>query len=414
MTRANVLQEVRRMRFEELYARRQRRELTMVDAAEILGVTERTFRRWSTRYEADGVEGLADRRLGRASARAVPVDEALQMVQLYESRYTGWNVTHFHECWQAEHGGTRSYTWTKNRLQRAGHVVRAPRRGAHRKKRPRKPLPGMMLHQDGSTHEWVPGCQWDLIVTLDDATSELYSAFFVAEEGTMSSFRGLRAVIETKGLFSSLYTDRGSHYWHTEKTGGKVDKTRLTQVHRALQQLGITLIPAYSPEARGRSERVFRTLQDRLPKELALAGITDMAAANQFLRTRFLPAYNRRFAVPAAESGTAFVPWIGTNLAEILCVQEERVVAKDNTVRYQGLSLQIPSDPHRFHYVKATVRVHEYPDGTLAVFHGPRRLAHYEAGGQVREPTPLPAIATARPTDRRPRRSAVSDHLCAK
>ncbi|MBX3334431.1 MAG: ISNCY family transposase [Nitrospira sp.] len=385
MTRANVLQEVRRMRFEELYTRRQRRELTMVDAAEMLGVTERTFRRWSTRYEAEGVEGLEDRRLGRASARAVPVDEVLRMVTLYETQYRGWSVKHFHEHWHAEHGGTHSYTWTKNRLQAAGQVARAPRRGAHRKKRPRKPLPGMMLHQDGSTHEWVPGCQWDLIVTMDDATSELYSAFFVEEEGTMSSFQGLREVIETQGLFSSLYTDRGSHYWHTEAAGGKVDKTQLTQVHRALRQLGITLIPAYSPEARGRSERVFRTLQDRLPKELAQAGITDMTTANQVLRDRFVPAYNRRFAVPATDPGTAFVPWIGTNLAAILCVHEERIVANDNTVRYQGKSLQIPPNQHRFHYVKVTVRVHEYPDGTLAVFHGPRCLARYQGDGRVIE-----------------------------
>ena len=387
MTRAPVLQEVRRMRCEELYARRQRRELTMVEAAECLGVTERTLRRWSTRYEAEGVTGLEDRRLGQASARAVPVDEALQMVRLYESRYTGWTVKHFHERWQAEHGGTRSYPWTKTRLHATGHVARAPRRGAHRKKRPRKPLPGMMLHQDGSTHQWVPGCQWYLSVTMDDATSDLYSAFFVEEEGTMSSFQGLREVIAAKGLFSSLYTDRGSHYWYTTEAGGKVDKTRLTQVHRALQQLGITLIPAYSPEARGRSARVFRTLQDRLPKELALAGITTMAAANGYLAEQFLPAYNRRFAVPAAETGTAFVPWIGTPLAEILCIQEERVVAKDNTVRYQGVSLQIPPDRHRFHYVKVTVRVHEYPDGTLAVFHGPRCLARYDAEDQLIEPT---------------------------
>lgn len=387
MTRATVLQEVRQMRFEEVYARRQRRDLTMAEAAEILGVTERTFRRWSVRYEAEGAAGLADRRLGRASARAVPVDEALRMVTLYETQYRGWTVKHFHERWQTDHGGTRSYTWTKQRLQAKGQVVRAPRRGAHRKKRPRKPLPGMMLHQDGSRHEWVPGCQWDLIVTMDDATSALYSAFFVEEEGTLSSFQGLREVIEAKGLFSSLYTDRGTHYWHTEETGGKVDKTRLTQVHRALQQLGITLIPAYSPEARGRSERVFRTLQDRLPKELALAEITMMAAANRYLAEHFLPAYNRRFAVGAAESGTAFVPWIGTNLAEILCLQEERVVANDNTVRYQGRHLQIPSDRHRFHYVKVTVRVHAYPDGTLAVFHGPRCLARYQPDGRVIEST---------------------------
>jgi transposase len=386
MTRATVLQEVRQMRFEELYERRQRREITMAEAGAMLGVTERTFRRWSGRYDAEGAEGLEDRRIGRASARAVPVDEALRMVTLYETRYTGWTVKHFHEHWHAEHGGTRSYTWTKRTLQAAGQVARAPRRGVHRKKRPRKPLPGMMLHQDGSTHEWVPGWQWDLIVTVDDATTEIYSAFFVEEEGTRSSLQGLREVIETKGLFSSLYTDRGTHYWYTEEAGGKVDKTRLTQVHRALQQLGITLIPAYSPEARGRSERVFRTLQDRLPKELARAHITDMAAANRFLRDRFVPAYNQRFAVPAAESGTAFVPWSGSNLAEILCAQDERVVANDNTVRYQGRSLQIPQDRHRYHYVKVTVRVHEYPDGTLAVFHGPRCLARYTAAGQLITP----------------------------
>jgi hypothetical protein len=280
-------------------------------------------------------------------------------------------------------------------------------------------LSGMMLHQDGSTHEWVPECQWDLIVTLDDATSELYSAFFVEEEGTLSSLRGLREVIETQGLFSSLSTDRGSHYWYTDEAGGKVDKTRLTPVHRAVQQLGLTLIPAYSPEARGRSERAFRTLQDRLPKELALAGITEMAAANRYLAERFLPAYNQRFAVAAPEVGTAFIPWIGTHLAEILCVQDERVVAKDNTVRYQGTILQIPQDPHRFHDVKVPVRVHEYPDGTLAVFHGPRCLARYYADGRLIEtgrahlarhgPThgsDIPPIVDPRPT----RRETISAH----
>ena len=385
MTRARVLQEVRQMRFEELYERRQQRILTMAEAGEMLGVTERTFRRWSGRYHAEGAEGLQDRRIGRLSARAVPVDEALRMVTLYETRYTGWTVKHFHERWQAEHGGTRSYSWAKKTLQAAGHVTRATRRGAHRKKRPRKPLPGMMLHQDGSTHEWVSDCQWDLIVTLDDATSELYSAFFVEEEGTLSSFQGLQEAIGTKGLFSSLYVDRGSHYWYTEEAGGKVDKLRLTQVHRALQQLGITLIAAYSPEARGRSERAFRTLQDRLPKELALAGITEMAAANRYLTEQFMPQHNARFMVQATEAGTAFIPWVGTPLAEILCVQDARVVANDNTVHYHRQRLQIPQDPHRFHYVKVTVRVHEYPDGTLAVFHGPRCLARYHADGQLIE-----------------------------
>ena len=403
MTRATVLQEVRQMRFEELYARRHRRELTMTEAAEMLGVTERTFRRWRDRYEADGAEGLQDRRLGCPSGRAVPVDEVLRMVTLYETRYTGWTVKHFHERWRQAHGGTRSYTWTKKTLQAAGQVTRAPRRGAHRKKRPRKPLPGMMLHQDGSTHEWVPGCQWDLIVTLDDATSEIYSAFFVEEEGTLSSFQGVREVIEAKGLFSSLYTDRGSHYWHTKAAGGRVDTVRLTPVHRALHQLGITLLPAYSPEARGRSERMFRTLQERLPKELHLASITDMAAANRFLVEQFLPAFNQRCTVQAEEPGTAFVPWIGTNLPDLLCVHDERVVAKDNTVHYHRHRLQIPQDAYRFHYVKATVRVHEYPAGTLAVFMG-----HGVWPATSRWPTARaqPPPAQVRPRDRTPDRSS--------
>ena len=211
------------------------------------------------------------------------------MMTLYETQYTGWTVTHVHECWQTEHGGARSYSWAKQTLQTAGQVTRATRRGAHRKKRLHKPLPGMMLHQDGSTHEWIPDCQWDLVVTLDDATTEIYSAFFVEEEGTLSSLRGRREVMETKGLFSSLDTDQGSHYWVTEEAGGNVDKIRLTQVHRAVQQLGVTLLPAYSPEARGRSERAFRTLQDRLPNELALAGITEMAAANRVSRRAVSP-----------------------------------------------------------------------------------------------------------------------------
>ena len=245
----------------------------------------------------------------------------------------------------------------------------------------------MMLHQDGSSHEWVPGRWWDLIVTMDDATSDIYSAFFVAEEGTMSSFQGVSEAIRAKGLFCSLYADRASHYWNTPEAGGKVDKDTPTQVGRALAQLGIELIPAYSPEARGRSERMFGTLQKRLPQELRLAGITDMVEANRFLKEVFLPQHNARFATPAEDRGTAFVPFTGA-LDDILCIHEERTVSNDNTVRYKRLALQIPAGRHRRHYVKARVRVHEYPDGTMAVFHGPRCLARYHADGQPIDTTP--------------------------
>ena len=240
----------------------------------------------------------------------------------------------------------------------------------------------MMVHQDGSRHEWLPGQPaLDLIVTMDDATSEIYSAFFVDEEGTMSSLRALFEVIGERGLFCSLYADRASHYWHTPDAGGKVDKDNPTQVGRALQRLGIELIAAYSPEARGRSERMFGTLQKRLPQELRLAGITGIDEANRFLKEVYLPQHNARFALPAEVEGSAFVSFAGA-LDDILCIQEERTVSNDNTVRYKRRLLQLPADRHRRHYVKATVRVHEYPDGTLAVFHGPRCLARYQTDGE--------------------------------
>ncbi len=380
MRRIEQLQELRLMKFEEIYGRTHRGGLSQAEAAEVLGVSERTFRRWRDRYQADGAEGLYDRRLGRVSARRAAVDEVTALLALFDTRYWDFTAKHFHEKLVADHAFKRSYNWVRLSLQAHGRRRAAPRRGAHRRKRPRRALPGMMLHQDGSSHQWVPDQWWDLIVTMDDATSEIYSAFFVAEEGTMSSFTALDEVIRAKGLFCSLYADRAGHYWHTPEAGGTVDKDNPTQLGRALAQLGIELIPAYSPEARGRSERMFATLQKRLPQELRLAGITDMAQANRFLKERYLPGHNARFAVPPEAEGSAFVPFAGA-LDDILCVQQERTVSNDNTVRYKRLVLAIPPDRHRRHYVKARVRVHEYPDRTLAVFHGPRCLARYQADG---------------------------------
>jgi len=283
--------------------------------------------------------------------------------------------------------GQRSYTWVKRQLQDNGFIKKAKKRGQHRRKRERAAMVGMMLHQDASTHEWVPGKHWDLVVTLDDATSEIYSAFFVDEEGTHSSFRGVKEVISIHGLFCSLYTDRGTHYWKTPKVGDKVDKVNKTQFGRAMEQLGIEMIPAYSPEARGRSERMFRTLQERSIKELASANITEMNEANIFLKEVYLPEHNARFAVRAKEQDCAFVPWLdsGMNLNDILCLQEQRTVKKDNTVSYAGMQLQIPKTKNRCHYIKAKVRVHEYIDGSLAIFHGPRKLANYTKNGELIE-----------------------------
>jgi transposase len=377
-----VVPEVRVARIVEAIGSSRSKRLSCKEAAEVLGISERHFRRLRDGYEAEGAEGLMDRRRGRVSGRRAPVDEIEWVLEQYRTRYFDFTAKHFHERLVAEDGFRRGYTWTKLTLQRAGLLRRAPKRSAHRKKRVRRPLPGMLLFQDGSRHAWLEGRPpLDLIVTLDDATSEIYSAFLVEEEGTFSSLRGLQEVIERQGLFSSLYTDRGSHYFFTPKAGEAVSKEQRTQVGRALRQLGIEHIASYSPEARGRMERAFGTLQGRLPQELRLAGITTIEAADRFLTERFLPEHNRRFAVAAAETGSAFVPFAG-NLAEILCVHEERVVGNDNCVRYAGLSLQIPEHRHRHHFVKAKVRVHAYENGSLAIFHGPRCLARYQADGR--------------------------------
>lgn len=371
------------MRFEEAYTSWQEKRLSQTGAAQLLGVCERTFRRYINRYEEDGLDGLLDKRLDQVSHLRAPVDEVLRLETLYRETYDGWNIKHFHERYRSHHQGERSYTWVKKTLQTNGVVSKGKAKSAYRKRRLPAPLPGMMIHQDGSTHQWIPGEYWDLIVTLDDATNEIYSAFFVAEEGTLSSFQGVQETIKAKGLFSSFYSDRGSHYWHTPEAGGKVDKSNLTQFGRAMQQLGIQMIPAYSPQARGRSERMFGTLQGRLPQELALKGITTMAQANQFLHDDFLPRFNRQFTRSAREEGSGFVPLLDTRLDDILCLQTERQVGKDSCVSYHRRQLQLPPDSQSAHYIKATVRVHEYPDGSLAVFHGPRKLASYDGNGQA-------------------------------
>src|ERR1700712_2544915 len=386
MRRTEALQGVRVIKFRSVLDRYESRDLNQIEAAELLGITERTFRRWCHRYEEAGDAGLLDRRLGGVSGKRVPVDRSEEVEALYRARYSGFTARHFHEHLVRDHQFSWGYTWTKLFLQSKGLLVRAKTRGAHRRKRPRRPIPGMMLHQDGSRHEWLAGHDaMDLIVTMDDATSMIYSAFLLPEEGTASTFQALLAVFGTHGLPLSLYTDRGSHYFHTPKAGGKVDRTALTQVGRALAHLGVEHIAAYSPQARGRSERVFHTLQDRLTKELALAGITTVDAANLFLRDVYVPAHNARFAIKPEQDGSAFVAIAGIDLGEILCVQEERQVGNDNCVSFNRLKLQIPASPLRAHFVRAKVKVRHYHDGTNAIFHGPRCLGRYDRKGVAAE-----------------------------
>jgi hypothetical protein len=402
MNRATWLQGRRMLKFRDVLSRWERRELSMIEAGELLGMSERQFRRYRERFEDEGEAGLVDQRLGKPSPKRIEAAEVVRMLELYRTVYWGWNVRHFHEHGVSDHKFAWGYTWTKTQLHAAGLVERAKRRGAHRRKRERKPCEGMMLHQDGSQHVWLEGqAPLDLIVTMDDATSTIYSAFLVEQEGTASTFCGLLEVFVAHGLPCSLYSDRGSHYFYTDKAGEAVDKNRLTQVGRALDRLGVEHIPAYSPEARGRSERMFGTLQDRLVKELKHAGVCDIATANQWIREVYLPRHNARFAKPAAVAEKAFVAVDPELLSETLCIEEERVVGRDNTVSYEGLKLQLPESSVRAHYVKARVKVREYPDGSLAVFHGPRCLCRYDQEGrQIAVPTRLSLASCSTPSRR--------------
>jgi len=365
--------------------------LSQLEAAALLGCSERQFRRYRDRFLDEGEDGLRDGRLGRTSARAISVSERAAMLELYRARHLGWTAKHFHDWGKRHHGFAWGYTWTKTQLQAAGLLQRAPRRGAHRRKRERKPCAGMMLHQDGSRHVWLDGQgEMDLIVTMDDATSWIYSAFLVEEESTDSTFRACLETFSENGLPCALYTDRGSHYFVTPEADGPVDKVHLTQVGRALSRLGVEHIPAYSPEARGRSERMFGTLQDRLVKELALAQLRDMAAANRWIKEHYLPEHNRLFAHAPMVQDNAFVAVAHGDLVETLCSEHERSVSRDNTVSWEGLRLQIPESPLRAHYVKARVKVRRYPDARLAIFHGPRRIAQFDADGS---PIAMPVTA---------------------
>jgi Winged helix-turn helix len=402
MNRATWLQGRRMLKFRDVLNRWERRELSMMEAGELLGMSERQFRRYRERFEEDGEAGLIDRRLGKPSPKRIAAGELDRMLELYRTTYRGWNVKHFHEHGMRDHQFAWGYTWTKTQLHTAGLVERAKRRGAHRRKRERKPCEGMMLHQDGSQHVWLEGQPpLDLIVTMDDATSTIYSAFLVEQEGTISSLCGLLEVFEARGLPCSIYSDRASHYFHTDKAGAAVDKAHPTQVGRALDRLGIEHIPAYSPEARGRSERMFGTLQDRLVKELKHAGLRDIETTNRWIREVYLPRHNARFAKPAALPETAFVAADPELLRETLCIEEERVVSRDNTVAYEGMRLQLPESRVRAHYVKARVKVREYPDGTLAVLHGPRCLCRYDQDGRQIAATTQPSLASCSTPSRR-------------
>ena len=374
----------RAMKVQEVMLQAMAKKITWFQAAEIMGISDRHMRRWRERYEESGFRGLFDRRRGKPSPKRVPLAVLERVLELYREKYFDFNLRHFHEKLASEHQIGLSYSWVKGVLQGAGLVARGRQRGVHRKRRPRRPLPGMLLHIDGSRHQWFQDERWyDLIVILDDASSEIYYAQLVEEESTVTVMAGLREVIERKGVFCALYSDRGSHFWLTPKVGGKVDPHRLTQVGRALRELGIGMIPAYSPQARGRSERSFGTWQGRLPQELRLHKIASLEAANGFLREHYIAEFNRHFQVAAAQRGNAFSACRGRNLDLVFSLQFERAVNRDNTVSFQNLSLQIEAVRWRATLAGCQVTVHQHLDGTLSLTHGPHLLGRYTAEGRA-------------------------------
>ncbi len=379
----------RAMKVQEVILRAIAKRMTWWQAAEILGISDRSMRRWRRRYQLWGYDGLWDRRRGRPSPRRVPLEQAERVLRLYQEKYFDLNVRHFHEKLREEQGLPLSYTWVKLALQGAGLVKKGRRRGVHRRRRPRRPLPGMLLHLDASSHAWFPDARrYDLLVVLDDATSEIYYAQLVEEESTRTVLQALREVVERQGLFCALYSDRASHFFQTPQAGEAVDPHRLTQVGRALRELGMRMIPAYSPQARGRSERNFGTWQGRLPQELRLRGIGTLAEANRFLRQEYIAEFNRRFAVPAAQLGSAFLRLQGQDLERIFSVQQERVVNRDNTVSVGNRVLQIEKTPWRGTLAGCRVIVYEHLDGTLSVGYGPHVVGRFTAEGVALGPAP--------------------------
>jgi len=367
-------------------------KLNWLQAADICGVSPRQMRRLRERYEQFGVEGLRDGR-GRPRRERVPLATVDEVCRLKATVYPDFSVRQFHEHLTEQHGVRVSYTWTRLVLQAAGVVEKAPARGKHRRRRERRAARGMMLHIDGSTHEWIVGLPpRDLILVLDDADGrELYGQFF-PQEGTRSTLTALHAVLRRYGRFAELYHDCGSHFGRTSRAGAGPDERQDGQVTRVLRALGIRQIFARSPQARGRSERAFGTVQQRLPPELRLAGIRDYDAANRFLDEVFWPDFNRRFTVAPACPESAFVPLVGFDLDLLLSIQHERVVRGDNTVAFANRALQIPPSPTRMHFVRCPVLVHEFLDGDLGISYQGRLLARYAADGQLREPPP-PAAA---------------------
>jgi hypothetical protein len=378
-----VRQKMKAMTRREVIVRAIAREITWITAAWICGITDRHMRRLKERYLARGYDGLVDQRSGRPRRKRIALETIEKICQLKRERYPDFSVRHFWEKLGEEHHVDIGYTWVKLTLQAAGLAEKSAGRGRYRRRRERRPMRGMLVHLDASTHEWIAGRpRQDLVVALDDADGRMLFARFVPQEGTASTFAALKHIVRTHGRFAELYTDRGSHFCHTRPAGSAPSTEHAGQVSRALKVLGIRQILAWSPEARGRSERAFQTIQG-LPQELRVAGIESYAAANEYLRTRFVADFNRRFTVAPAQPAMAFVPLVGVDLELLLSTQHRRSVNNDSTLAFETLSLQLPRTAERTHYVRCEVTVHEFPEGSLGLSYQGRLLGRYGRDGQL-------------------------------
>lgn len=369
----------RAMKVQEIILRAVSGEILWMEAAEILGITDRQMRRWKKRYEKCGYDGLYDRRKKMPSPKRIVLNKAEKILKLYREKYFDFNISHFYDKLRNDHKIKISYNWVRIALQGAGLIEKRKRQDKHRKRRPRKPLVGMMIHMDGSPYDWLGnGIMYDLVHAYDDANNKLYDIELVKEEDTFTCMRVLKTTIEKNGIFCSLYTDRASHFFITKKAGEKISKDRLTQIGRALQELGIHSIAGYSPQARGRSERLNRTLQGRIPQELRIRGIKTLSGANKYLKTEYIREYNKRLVRKAEQKGSAFVALPKTvDLDKIFSFKCERTVNNDNTISFKNRILQIVPSKLRVSFAKCKVIVYEHLDGAISIGYGPHMIGYY-------------------------------------
>jgi transposase len=379
-----VARKAKQMTRYEILMKATANKLTWTQAAEVLGISPRHMRRLRTEYREYGISALYDGRAGKPRRKRIKESDVSLICRLKEDVYSDFSVQHFYEKLTEKHEVKISYSWTLQILQHAGIVQKSRGRGRYFRKRERRSMRGMLLHIDGSTHEWIPDIpKRDLIAVLDDADGKLLYAQFFKEEGTLSTFAALRHILKKHGRFSEFYHDRGSHFGRTSHAGQRPDDEQNGQVTRALDVLGIKQIFANTPQARGRSERAFGTLQGRLPQEFRINGIKNYEDANVFMEKEFIKSFNRRFTVKPASKETTFIPMTGIDFDLLFSIQHKRVVKNDNTVSYKGTTLQLPSTKNRYHYVRCPVIVHEQVKGTLAITYQGTLVSEYTKDGEI-------------------------------